>query len=228
MRKDFQGVYKPFRFEVAWLSHSGFREFIETNWGNGQPLEEALRDFVDKLRAWNKDVFGDVRRFKDRLRRRLKGVQTRIIHQPSQSCWSWSVNWNNGGRRWSCRRSWCGSRSLEFYGSNMEIGTQRFSNLSMQRHQMLMLKINFSIFLLLHQSPIMTKQALLWDMKTLDPILTSICGIVSCQIYWNCLGDMVKVVLRSKKRKVMVQIDKVKSPSIDFFTTSHFNVCWGA
>lgn len=53
-------------------------------------------------------------------------------------------------------------------------------------------KSNSSIVLLVHQSEIKTNRALRWDVKTPDPIPTSICGIVLRHMYWDCSGDMVQ------------------------------------
>ena len=69
---------------------------------------------------------------------------------------------------------------------------------------------NSSIFLLVHQSEIKTNRALRWDVKTPDPIPTSICGIVLRHMYWDCSGDMVQARWRnsnfkdsvSEKRKI--------------------------
>ncbi|KAL5545374.1 hypothetical protein UlMin_005061, partial [Ulmus minor] len=58
----------PFRFENMWLEHSGFRQECE-QWWRGIEVEgwesyrmmEKLRALKDKIKAWNKEVFGDTR-----------------------------------------------------------------------------------------------------------------------------------------------------------------------
>lgn len=81
------------------------------------------------------------------------------------------------------------------------------------KQRMLMLKVDFSIFLLVHQSPIKAKRALRWDVKTPDPIPTSICGIVLRHMYWNCSGDMVKARWAGKKERGRESAERDMGPS---------------
>ncbi|KAL5572566.1 hypothetical protein UlMin_022163 [Ulmus minor] len=58
----------PFRFENMWLEYSGFRQECE-QWWRGIEVEgwesyrimEKLRVLKDKIKVWNKEVFGDTR-----------------------------------------------------------------------------------------------------------------------------------------------------------------------
>lgn len=74
---------RPFRFEAAWFSHRGFMKFVEDNWSRGTLLPMAIEEFTSKIRKWNKEEFGDIKKRKDRLRRRLEGVQTRLATELS-------------------------------------------------------------------------------------------------------------------------------------------------
>lgn len=72
---------RPFRFEAAWLTHCNFAKFTEDNWEKGRPLHEATKIFTGKLILWNKEIFGNIKR-KERLRKRLEGVQRILAQQP--------------------------------------------------------------------------------------------------------------------------------------------------
>ncbi|XP_058739159.1 uncharacterized protein LOC131611049 [Vicia villosa] len=56
---------KPFRFNNQWFSFDSFLQFVEKEWRNMKVndrgdfvLKENLRLLKDKLRVWNKEVFG--------------------------------------------------------------------------------------------------------------------------------------------------------------------------
>lgn len=46
-------------------------------------MQESINEFTKKLRRWNKEVFGDIRQRKERLRLRLGGVQAKLAQQTS-------------------------------------------------------------------------------------------------------------------------------------------------
>ncbi|KAG7547784.1 Ribonuclease H domain [Arabidopsis suecica] len=66
---------RPFRFEAAWLHHSGFKELLLASWNGDLKTPEALEGLKVKLRKWNKEIFGDIQRKKDRLVQEIKSVQ---------------------------------------------------------------------------------------------------------------------------------------------------------
>lgn len=53
---------KPFRFQNAWLSHHGCMETIRETWGKScnLSLHEKLSQMKEKLKQWNKNVFGHI------------------------------------------------------------------------------------------------------------------------------------------------------------------------
>ncbi|KAL5557970.1 hypothetical protein UlMin_034181 [Ulmus minor] len=71
----------PFRFENMWLEHSGFRQECE-QWWRGIEVEgwesyrimEKLRALKDKIKAWNKEVFGDTRIIKKEVVEKIAGL----------------------------------------------------------------------------------------------------------------------------------------------------------
>ncbi|XP_022574359.1 uncharacterized protein LOC111215241 [Brassica napus] len=58
---------RPFRFEAAWLKHEGFKELLLASWNGEMHTPEALALLKVKLKKWNREVFGDVNRRKDRI-----------------------------------------------------------------------------------------------------------------------------------------------------------------
>ncbi|KAL8141278.1 hypothetical protein V2J09_007299 [Rumex salicifolius] len=65
----------PFRFQAAWTLHDEFQEYVAQNWNHNVQLPEALANLADHLMAWNRDVFGNLFRSRDRLWRRIEGIQ---------------------------------------------------------------------------------------------------------------------------------------------------------
>lgn len=56
---------KPFRFNNCWLEHKDFVKFVQDNWSSFQVegrdyyvLKEKLKMLKEKLRRWNREVFG--------------------------------------------------------------------------------------------------------------------------------------------------------------------------
>lgn len=66
---------RPFRFEAAWLSHPGFRELLENSWNGELSTQQALQGLRDKLKKWNKEVFGNIQQRKDKLVQEIQAVQ---------------------------------------------------------------------------------------------------------------------------------------------------------
>jgi len=69
---------KPFRFQVAWLSHNKFDEFLIQNWKSRMPMGQALGDLANNLQKWNKEIFGNLFRRKRKLWSQLEGVQKHL------------------------------------------------------------------------------------------------------------------------------------------------------
>lgn len=89
-------------------------------------LGEALVEFAANLKRWNTDIFGDINRRKERLRRRLNDIQISLSHQANPGLlklesklkgW-WEdvllqeeVMWQQKSReQWLC----CGDRNTKF------------------------------------------------------------------------------------------------------------------
>ncbi|CAA7024805.1 unnamed protein product [Microthlaspi erraticum] len=66
---------RPFRFEAAWLLHGSFKELLTNSWSDTVSTPQALCCLRDKLRRWNRDVFGDVNKRKEELLTEIKAIQ---------------------------------------------------------------------------------------------------------------------------------------------------------
>eukprot|EP00253_Pinus_taeda_P001927 PITA_01927 len=73
---------KPFRFEKFWLDHPNFLELVEKWWS--EPLEakgskmfnlqKKLRIIKEKIKEWNRIVFGDIFKEKTRIEEKLEQI----------------------------------------------------------------------------------------------------------------------------------------------------------
>ncbi|KAH1031095.1 hypothetical protein J1N35_043269 [Gossypium stocksii] len=50
----------PFRFLADWLHHQNFSEFVKNNWSFNGNMTSAITEFTDKLKRWNKCVYGHI------------------------------------------------------------------------------------------------------------------------------------------------------------------------
>lgn len=62
---------------LSWLTHSGFKEFVEQKWSQEGSLVQKLGELAQNLKQWNKEVFSYIFQCKNKLRARIAGVQYR-------------------------------------------------------------------------------------------------------------------------------------------------------
>lgn len=65
---------RPFKFQAAWMLHADFHNMMRREWCWQGSLMCTLKCLIEKLRAWNRDTFGNIFWRKERLRNRLEGV----------------------------------------------------------------------------------------------------------------------------------------------------------
>ncbi|GAU12283.1 hypothetical protein TSUD_141910 [Trifolium subterraneum] len=70
---------RPFRFEAAWIIHPDYSDIVKVAWG------KTAGDFIGSLQQvqhdsiiFNKECFGNIRKRKAHLERRLKGIQNAL------------------------------------------------------------------------------------------------------------------------------------------------------
>lgn len=74
---------RPFRFQSIWQSHPNFSEVVKNAWALCVPLPAAVNSFTTSAKMWNKTVFRNIFRRKEKLRARLKGIQMTLSHHPT-------------------------------------------------------------------------------------------------------------------------------------------------
>ncbi|KAF7818437.1 reverse transcriptase [Senna tora] len=65
---------KPFRCERIWLGRKDFSDLVRDCWSISPNINEGLSLIQDKAKTWNKNIFGNVFYRKNRLMRRLNGI----------------------------------------------------------------------------------------------------------------------------------------------------------
>lgn len=66
---------RPFHFEAAWLLHESFKDLLMNSWNDLVFTPQNLHNLREKLRRWNRDVFGDVNRRKEDLMKEIKNIK---------------------------------------------------------------------------------------------------------------------------------------------------------
>ena len=74
---------KPFRFQTMWLLHPDFYTVVQQAWVENRALQRAMTGFVDRVKKWNVEVFGNIFAKKRRVLARLNGVQKAIAENPN-------------------------------------------------------------------------------------------------------------------------------------------------
>lgn len=65
---------RPFHFEAAWLKHESFMELVKNSQNSDVSTPRALKSLKEKLKVWNREVFGDVQKRKEKLLADIKFV----------------------------------------------------------------------------------------------------------------------------------------------------------
>lgn len=63
-----------FRFIAAWITDESFKDMIKKNWCNNYSWTEAISNLTDKIKEWNKEVFGNICKRKRELTNRLNDI----------------------------------------------------------------------------------------------------------------------------------------------------------
>ena len=66
-----------------WLHHPEFPEVVKGSWDLHQNLGLAIKQFTEKVKKWNKEVFRNVFACKRRVLARLYGAQKALSNGPN-------------------------------------------------------------------------------------------------------------------------------------------------
>ncbi|KAF7807411.1 ribonuclease H [Senna tora] len=69
---------RPFRFEFCWMQHREFIPFLESKWEKKEDLNIMLKSLGTSLKDWNREVFGNIKKRKERLIRRIDGIHASL------------------------------------------------------------------------------------------------------------------------------------------------------
>nr|XP_023903392.1 uncharacterized protein LOC112015243 [Quercus suber] len=75
---------KLFCFQMIWLLHPDFYRVVQQAWYEDRALQTAVLDFVDRVKKWNVEVFGNLFAMKIRVLARLNGTQKAITENPNE------------------------------------------------------------------------------------------------------------------------------------------------
>ena len=73
-----KGESRDFRFFAPWVTHDEFNNFVKSSWAMTRSWDENVHCFVENVKEWNKEVFGDLNKKKKRLLRRLDILDRRL------------------------------------------------------------------------------------------------------------------------------------------------------
>lgn len=66
---------RSFKFQATWMLHAEFFKWMENEWAWNRGFVSSLRNFIEKIQAWNRDTFRNIFRWKKRIHLRLEGYQ---------------------------------------------------------------------------------------------------------------------------------------------------------
>ena len=67
-----------------WLSYPIFSKVVSDAWEDDMVHKINIEKFTEEVRIWNKDVFGNLFHWKNRMEARLRSIQTSIANRPSE------------------------------------------------------------------------------------------------------------------------------------------------
>lgn len=68
-----------FKFLSPWLDHDGFGQQVSSSWVTSDTWTENIARVTSNLKSWNKEVFGNIFQKKQRLIRRLEGINKKLL-----------------------------------------------------------------------------------------------------------------------------------------------------
>ncbi|XP_028799533.1 uncharacterized protein LOC114754857 [Neltuma alba] len=68
-------INRPFKFEAMWLKHKDFKRVLKDNWQRNDEVWNDLEELEPKLKIWNQEVFGNIKKQKKEILNRIAGIQ---------------------------------------------------------------------------------------------------------------------------------------------------------
>ncbi|XP_061374672.1 uncharacterized protein LOC133316890 [Gastrolobium bilobum] len=76
---------RPFRFEIAWMEHYNFTQFLARSWNVVKDTRTNLHDLTPNLKRWNKIVFGNIFNRKTNLLHSIAEIQNQVDYHTNLS-----------------------------------------------------------------------------------------------------------------------------------------------
>ncbi|XP_061354112.1 uncharacterized protein LOC133298786, partial [Gastrolobium bilobum] len=76
---------RPFRFEIAWMEHYNFTQFLARSWNVVKDTRTNLHDLTPNLKRWNKIVFGNIFNRKTNLLHSIAEIQNHVDYHTNLS-----------------------------------------------------------------------------------------------------------------------------------------------
>ncbi|XP_061348232.1 uncharacterized protein LOC133293658, partial [Gastrolobium bilobum] len=76
---------RPFRFEIAWMEHYNFTQFLARSWNVVKDTRTNLHDLTPNLKRWNKVVFGNIFNRKTNLLHSIAEIQNHVDYHTNLS-----------------------------------------------------------------------------------------------------------------------------------------------
>ncbi|XP_061347714.1 uncharacterized protein LOC133293198 [Gastrolobium bilobum] len=76
---------RPFRFEIAWMEHYNFTQFLARSWNVVKDNRTNLHDLTPNLKRWNKVVFGNIFNRKTNLLHNIAEIQNHVDYHTNLS-----------------------------------------------------------------------------------------------------------------------------------------------
>lgn len=70
-----------FKFLGSWLNHPDFSNLIANSWRPSSPWNHNIEHIASKLKSWNKETFGNIFKRKERVLRRLEGINRVLLNR---------------------------------------------------------------------------------------------------------------------------------------------------
>ncbi|XP_061369204.1 uncharacterized protein LOC133312078 [Gastrolobium bilobum] len=86
---------RPFRFIASWLDHPTFNDLMLEKWDKNEEFTLMQNGFVQHLRNWNKEVYGNIGKRKNNLLRDISSVQLQRSYEDCQSLQDLEMNLQN-------------------------------------------------------------------------------------------------------------------------------------
>ncbi|XP_061363078.1 uncharacterized protein LOC133306728 [Gastrolobium bilobum] len=76
---------RPFRFEIAWMEHYNFTQFLARSWNVVKDTRTNLHDLTPNLKRWNKVVFGNIFNRKTNLLHSIAEIHNHVDYHTNLS-----------------------------------------------------------------------------------------------------------------------------------------------